>query len=175
MSVAPSPRAGPTAEPAPPQSEESRALHRIRQVRQQQNMSLRAVARQTGIDVRQLREEEQETSDLPLSVLCRWAEALDVPVSELLTEPGTSLSAPVNQRAQLVRLMKTAAAICEESAEVGVHRMAQTLVEQLIEIMPELEHVGGWHTIGQRRSLEEYGRAVERCISDDLLFRYRPD
>ena len=47
--------------------------------------------------------------------------------------------------------------------------MAQMLVEQLVEIMPELEEVSPWHDFGQRRSLEEYGRVVERRLSEDML------
>ena len=47
--------------------------------------------------------------------------------------------------------------------------MAETLVEQLVEIMPELKNVSPWHTYGQRRSLEEYGRVVERRLSDDAF------
>ena len=47
--------------------------------------------------------------------------------------------------------------------------MAQVLVDQLIEVMPELEDVSPWHQFGQRRSLDEYGRAVERRLSDDVF------
>jgi hypothetical protein len=32
-----------------------------------------------------------------------------------------------------------------------------------------LKDVSAWHTYGQRRSLEEYGRVLERSISDDVL------
>ena len=48
-------------------------------------------------------------------------------------------------------------------------RMAEMLVGQLVEIMPELEDVSPWHDYGQRRSLDEYGRAAERCISEEFL------
>ena len=47
---------------------------------------------------------------------------------------------------------------------------AQVMVDQLVEMMPELEDVGGWHTVGQRRRLDEYGRVVERSISEDSLY-----
>jgi hypothetical protein len=65
--------------------------------------------------------------------------------------------------------MKTAAAIRERAPSVGIQRMAQMLVEQLVEIMPELRDVAPWHQFGQRRSLEEYGRVMERTIADDAF------
>jgi transcriptional regulator with XRE-family HTH domain len=150
-------------------------LHRIASVREQQGVSLRAVSRQMGTEVRRLRSEEDETSDLRLSDLYRWQRVLDVPVSELLVEPGTSLSHPVMERAQLLRLMKTAQSILENSRSPGVRRMAQVMVDQLIEMMPELESVGGWHTVGQRRRLDEYGRVVERCIPEEALYQHGSD
>ena len=64
--------------------------------------------------------------------------------------------------------MKTAAAIHERSVTPGLKRMAETLVDQLVEIMPELKDVSPWHTYGQRRSLEEFGRVMERRCSDSV-------
>jgi transcriptional regulator with XRE-family HTH domain len=143
--------------------------HRIRTVRLQQGASLRSVARNSGVDIRQLREQEQESSDLRISDLHRWHQALDVPLSELLVEPDSALSHPVLDRARMVRLMKTATAIRERSEAVGIRRMAQMLCEQLTEIMPELAEVGPWHDYGQRRGLDEFGRIVDRTIPDELL------
>jgi transcriptional regulator with XRE-family HTH domain len=150
-------------------------MHRIASVREQQGISLRAVARQMGTEIRRLREEEDENTDLKISDLHRWQKVLDVPISELLEDPGTTLSNPVMERAQLLRLMKTAMSILENSRSPGVRRMAQVLVEQLIDMMPELESVTGWHTVGQRRRLDEYGRVVERCIPEDALYHHCGD
>jgi hypothetical protein len=47
--------------------------------------------------------------------------------------------------------------------------MAQTLVEQLIEIMPELRGVSAWHTVGKRRRLDELGVAAERSLSEEVF------
>ncbi len=144
-------------------------MHRIRTVRLQQGASLRSVARNSGVDIRQLRLQEQESADLRLSDLHKWQKALDVPLAELVEDPGSSLSQPVLDRARLVRLMKTATAIRERSESAGIRRMAEMLCQQLTEIMPELEGVGPWHDYGQRRSLDEYGRIMERTVSDDLF------
>ena len=144
-------------------------MHRIRTVRLQQGVSLRSASRQTGTEVRKLRVQEDESSDLRLSDLHKWSKALDVPLSELLVEPDTPLSPPIMERARMVRLMKTAAAIRERCGSERIRRMAETLVEQLTEMMPELAEVGPWHNFGQRRSLSEYGRVAERPISDDFM------
>ena len=53
-----------------------RRFHRIAAVRQEQGMSLRSVSRRLGVDVRDLRYQECETTDLRLSDLYRWQKAL---------------------------------------------------------------------------------------------------
>ena len=150
----------------------ARPLHCINQVREQQGISLRNAARQLGKDLAEVSAQEEETSDLRLSELYAWQELLGVPVSDLLIDAETPLSRPVMERARLVRLMKTAAAIREECQVKSVHRLAERMIDQLVEIMPELKEVGAWHTVGQRRSLDEYGRIFERRISEEMLSRH---
>ncbi len=145
------------------------ALHRIAAVRREQRLSLRTVARRIGTDIPTARRQEEETSDLRLSELYKWQAALDVPLADLLTDPGTPLSRPVMERAHMVRVMKTVMAIFERSESIATRRMAQMLIEQMIEIMPELEEVTAWHTVGQRRSLDEFGRIAEYPIPDAFL------
>ena len=111
----------------------------------------------------------RETADLPLSVLYAWQKALDVPVAELLVEAGDALTTPVLERSQLVRLMKTVLAICEQARQESIRRMAQTMANQLIEIMPELARVGPWHTVGKRRRLNELGVAAQRRFADEVF------
>lgn len=132
-------------------------------------MSLRTAARQLGMTIREARNQEAEDADLHLSELYRWQQALDVPLVELLADPDTPLSRPVMERARLVRLMKTATALLEQALTARARRMAQMLVEQLVELMPELRGVGPWHSVGQRRGLEDYGKIVERSLPDDFL------
>lgn len=144
-------------------------FHRIAKVRQEQGVSVRSVSRQMGRTMSTIRVQEDETTDLRLSDLVRWQKVLGVPLQDLLVEPGTALSTPIMERARLVRLMKTAAALKESVKSVGAGRLADMLIQQLVEIMPELEDVSAWHSVGQRRSLDEYGRIVERRISDDYF------
>jgi hypothetical protein len=47
------------------------------------------------------------------------------------------------------------------------------LVEQILELMPELADVTPWHTAGSRRSLDDVGRTARFTVSDDV-FRSAP-
>jgi transcriptional regulator with XRE-family HTH domain len=143
-------------------------LHRIAAVRNQQGISLRGLARQLRTSVSDLEAEEEETTDLRLSRVYWWQSVLEVPISELLVDSNSPLSAPVLERARLVRIMKTVAAITEKTDSTPIKRLAQTLASQLVELMPELEGVSPWHNVGQRRTLDELGRIAERPYSDDI-------
>ncbi|HEX3999800.1 MAG TPA: hypothetical protein VHX65_14715 [Pirellulales bacterium] len=131
------------------------------------------MARRLGTDVASVLHQEQETSDLPLTMLYEWQRALDVPVADLLVDSDAPLSAPVLERARLVKVMKTVVAIMEKAQSNSQRRMVTMLMEQLIEIMPELREVSAWHSVGQRRTLDEFGRAIERTMPEDLLHRNR--
>ena len=161
--------------PATGSSATERKYHRIAEVRREQGVSLRSTARQMKLNMPTVRNEENAATDLRISDLMRWQRVLDVPLADLLADPGTSLSRPVMERARMVRLMKTAAAIKEQASSPGMKRLSSMLVQQLKEIMPELEHIGAWHSVGQRRSLEEYGRVVERRLRDDFFIAHRDD
>lgn len=146
-----------------------RALHRLGSVRRLQGVSRRTIARRLNVDISIVKQQEDETFDLPLSTLYLWQELLEVPVSELLVDASDPLSPPVLRRAQMVRVMKTALSILERTNQVPIRRMAETLIEQLVELMPELRGVSAWHAVGQRRRLNEYGRAAERRLSSDMF------
>lgn len=144
-------------------------LHRIALVRRRQGVSLRTVARHWNVEVAKVREQQDENYDLSLSELFQWQKLLNVPVAELLVDCDVPLSAPVLKRAQLVKLMKTAVTIKENSRERSTQRLVRMLIEQLVETMPELAEIGPWHGNGSRRSTSEYGQAASRQISEDLL------
>ncbi len=147
----------------------NRPLHRLAAVRRLQGISRRTVARRLGVDLGTVRRQEQPSCDLLLSELYRWQEVLEVPVGELLAEADDELATPVLKRAQLVRMMKTALAILEVAREEPIRRMAQTLVDQFVEIMPELREVSPWHSVGRRRRRDEMGIAASRRISEDVF------
>jgi transcriptional regulator with XRE-family HTH domain len=144
-------------------------LHRIGQVRQEQGVSVRSVARRLGISMQDVRDQEHPTSDLQLSQLMQWQQVLEVPLADLLLDTEGPLSAPVNQRARMLRVMKTAKALAESASEAPIQRLASMLISQLVEVMPELQEVSAWHSVGQRRTQDEMGRIVERTIPDSFF------
>jgi len=150
-------------------SNEREEFHRIKEVREEQGVSVRTAARRLGVDAKTVRAEEDSETDLRLSRLYRWQEILDVPLMDLLTEPESPLSRPVLERAKLIRLMKTVMSIRDATADSPLQRLAIMMIEQLVDIMPELKEVSSWHTIGQRRSLDEVGKTAERQISTRQL------
>jgi transcriptional regulator with XRE-family HTH domain len=152
-----------------PRSKTRTRLNRIREVREVQGVTLRTVARHLGRDVRTLRNQEEEGADLRLSELYDWQKVLDVPVADLLVDDNGPLSRPVQERAQMLRVMKTAMSLLELSPNTTMKRLSQNLVEQLSALMPELKEVSAWHSVGQRRSADELGRIAENCVSANEL------
>jgi transcriptional regulator with XRE-family HTH domain len=134
-----------------------RSLHRLGVVRRLQGISRRALAQRLGCDTARIKHLEQSTTDLPLSELYRWQQALEVPLMELLVEADDRLAPPILRRAQLVRIMKTALAIQESTTEDTVRRMA------------ELRQVSAWHSIGRQRTRKDYGVAADRRLSPDVF------
>jgi transcriptional regulator with XRE-family HTH domain len=149
----------------PPTVPGQTAKHRIAEVREEQGISLRTVSRRTGVDVAVLRAQEDCNADIRLSDLYRWQSALEVPVSDLLLEGGSALSPPIRQRAQLVKIMKTALSILENAPAGRVARLSEMLREQLLELMPELEEVVAWPNQGSRRPSGGLSKIVENTIS----------
>jgi transcriptional regulator with XRE-family HTH domain len=148
---------------------EARPMQRLAAARRQQGVSRRAVARRMNVDVEEVQRQESESADVPLSVLYAWQKALDVPLSELLVEANDTFASPILERSRLLRLMKTVMAVSEQARQPSIRRMAQTMVEQLLEIMPELAEVTAWHTVGKRRRLDELGVAALRRFAEDAF------
>lgn len=146
-------------------------LHRIKQVRITEGLSLRAMARRMNTKISDLKAQEDEHSDLRLSDLYRWQDELNVPARDLLVEPNDELSDPIQRRAAMIRLAKTAKALLKKAGSEETERLAQNLVDQLTELMPELEEIGPWHECGQRRSLDEPSRIDERLVAVDRMIR----
>jgi transcriptional regulator with XRE-family HTH domain len=153
----------------PSHTECAHPLHRLGDARRQEDISRRIVARHLGITMEDVRRQECNTTDLPISMLHKWAKVLGVPVAEVVAEPDESLSTPLFHRAALVRVMKTAMAILERTGDPRTKRLAQTMVDQLTEIMPDLRGISAWPVVGKRRSLDELGIAAERSLPDKVF------
>ncbi len=147
----------------------TRRLHRIAEVRQQEHVSTRSAQLALGLSGTEVRQQEDPSYDMRLSELYRWQELLGVPVAELLAEPAGGLSRSVFERAGMVKAMKTAATILEQACRPGTRTLAQRLIAQMLEVMPELADVSPWPSVGQRRTLHDLGRIAENVVSHTLV------
>ena len=154
----------PTSSPAP-----DRPLHRLGEVRRRERITRRKVAQHLGISISEVERQEQPSSDMLLSDLRRWQKALGVPVAELLDDADGELSPPVRLRAQLLRIMKTVRSIQERARHAPMQRLAEMLVNQLVEVMPELKDTTAWPTVGQWRRERDPGQAFFRGLSFQSL------
>ena len=75
-----------------------RPLQRLGAVRLREGVSRRTVARRLKTSINDVKRQEEETTDLPLSALYKWQQALEVPVTELLVDASEPLSSPVRTR-----------------------------------------------------------------------------
>jgi transcriptional regulator with XRE-family HTH domain len=142
--------------------------HRISEVLEEEGVSLRTAAMRMGVTTAQARSEADPAVDLSLSALCRWQAALNVPIADLLTAPGMSLSPAVQLRARLLKAMRTVRSLQLQVDDDGAQSLAITLAQQLLEMMPELKAISAWH-VGSRRTLDELGAIVDRKLPDDFF------
>lgn len=141
--------------------------NRIAQVREQQGISQRTMARRMRIDLKSYQILERTETDLRHSQLIALQAALEVPMVDLLEDTQT-LSRPVAERAKMIKVMKTAAALRETPSNARVERMVETLCEQLVDVMPELAEVSSWPQYGSRRGSSAIGKALAQqiCVAD---------
>lgn len=147
-----------------------RPLHRLAAMRNEQGVSLSKVAKTLGITIAEARRQEQETTDLLLSQLYRWRNILETPVGDLMIEPEQIPTNPIKCRSQLVKMMKSVRSILETTKEKGIRSLAGTLAAQFIELMPELQHITAWPSIGKAREQRDLGQAAYRRF-DEVIAR----
>jgi transcriptional regulator with XRE-family HTH domain len=127
-------------------------------------MTRRTLARRLGLSLREIEKQENPSTDLRLSELYRWQAAMEVPVTELLCEPQCELSPPIHLRAQLLLMMKTIRSIQQRAHNGPLKRLVETLIAQIVEVMPDLKDTAPWPTVGRRRK-RDYGQAFFRRLS----------
>ena len=148
---------------------QDRPLHRIGEVMLQEGIRARTVSRRMNAPMSQVRVQQDAYCDLSLSDLYCWQSALRVPLVDLLVDPGYPLSTPVQLRANLLKMMKTVRSIQENSGQESIQTQTENLVQQLVAMMPELQEVPAWPTVGQRRTNDELGAAAQRQLPDALF------
>jgi transcriptional regulator with XRE-family HTH domain len=151
-----------------PTKEQTKPLHRLQEIRNQQDISIRSLSRRMNVTASEVRMQEEPDFDLRLSTLYRWQQALGVPAAELLVEAGEGLSAPIQLRARLLRMMKTIATILDQPQSDRTTNLIANLKNDILEVMPEVENVDRWHGSSSDRS-GDIAAAVLRQI-DDAFF-----
>ncbi len=152
----------------PKDTASEKSLHRLREIRKQQDISIRSLSRRMNVTASEVRVQEDPQFDLRLSGLYRWQQALGVPAAELLVEPGNGLSEPIQLRARLLRMMKTIATILDQPQSDRTTHLIANLKNDILEVMPEVEDVDRWHGSSSDRS-GDIAAAVLRQI-DDAFF-----
>lgn len=140
--------------------------HYLKEAFQAQGMSLAYCARKMGISVEEALRQMDPDYNLTLSQMFAWSEALDVPLPELLPFDSRT-SDPIRNRGLLLRIVKTARTIQNLSHNTPVQYAAQTLVDQLIELIPEYASVEPWPTVGKSRAAKSEG-VVSKPIDPGL-------
>ena len=144
-------------------------LHRLKEIRAQQDVTLRALSRKMHVPMREVRAQEDPSCDLPLTALYRWQQALRVPAAEILVEPGDKLSSPVNIRARLLRMMKTIVTILDKPQPERTKNLLENLRNEILAVMPEIENIDRWHGSSNARGGDDIAAAVLRQIDEELL------
>lgn len=156
----------PESEPAP---SVPRALHRLGAIRKMRKLSLADVAQRLQLTCEEAKRQEQGESDLTLRDLYRWQQLLKVPVSDLLSDVEEPLALPAVKPEKLSPALQMALLILQQTKQPGIRRMAHTLVDQLVELSPELKRVAEEHTAGQSHRFDEQGRAMKGSLPVDFF------
>lgn len=147
----------------------ARPLHFIAATLRKQNATLAGCARRLGISLSEAAAQIRPDADLTLSQLDAWRAVLDVPTSELLPLENV-VPDPIRNRALLLRTMKTARQLQDLSRGTRLEAAVASLVDQLIELMPELSEVPAWPSVGQSRAPRDVGSATRRVDADFSRF-----
>jgi len=143
---------------------QKKTYHRVSAARQSQGISISSATKRLGWRRQRVIASENASFDLTISELLQWQQALDVPLHELLVEPEQSLSRPVMERAQLLRLMKTTRTLGEIVTSIRAKRLILRLIDELVEMMPELRDARAWPTPRDSRN-GNFGMTAERTFT----------
>jgi len=126
-------------------------LHRLAEVRSRLGVSQEDIAERLAVSIPEVQRQENPETDLCLSQVYLWRNVLETSVGELIVEHEDIPCNPIRNRCQLVKVMKSACSIFEETKESGTRILAARLIADLTKLMPELAEVSAWPTIGRSR------------------------
>ncbi len=139
--------------------------HYIAEVLKNQKISVAHCAKRLGVTEEEVLRQLDPKSNLTLNQLFDWCEVLDVPLSEILPF-DSSTSDPIRNRALLLRIMKTARQIQDLSVRTKVQYAAETLILQLLELVPDFAMIEAWPSVGQSRVAMVDGLSTRRVDSE---------
>ena len=110
-------------------SRSNEPLHRVRQARHLEGVSIRTAAKRLNTSVADAQAQEHPDSDLFVSQLRAWQQVLSVPLVSLLEDSAPCLAKQTEERAGLVLVMKTALAIQRSATKKNQRILADQLVQ----------------------------------------------
>lgn len=146
-----------------------RGLHRLAAVRRERRLSPEALAKRLRIDVDLLRAFEQEQADMPLSLVYRCQQALGASLRELLVSESDPLALPSVERTKLAEWLQTVVAILQEAKQPAIRRMAHNLVDQIVELAPELKLLAAQSQAGCAQLLDDQGCSASKPLSEEVF------
>jgi transcriptional regulator with XRE-family HTH domain len=135
-------------------SEDSKAvhrmkpLHRIREVRRREGVSIRTIVRKTGIDMGTVKALDNPVSDPTLSQLARFADAIEVPLCELICDADADEVQRL--RGLLVRVSKITNLMLAKLPNGPARRLVQSIDEHIREELPDAEVINALHGVTDR-------------------------
>ena len=143
--------------------------HFILETLKTQGMTLATCAKRLGVSLEEAERQAEPYSNLTLEQLFAWSDALDAPISELLPFDLTT-SDPIRNRALMLRIVKTARQLQNLSRNTTLEYAATSLVDQLIELVPEYAVVEPWSSVGKSRVAKSEGLLERRVDSETSKF-----
>jgi transcriptional regulator with XRE-family HTH domain len=122
------------------------AVHQVELARHCKGLSRRDVARRMDVDLNEVKRQENETTDLRLTELYRWQEALDATLPELLTGDHDPISTPEIDSRRMAKMLNATTEIRKTTNQSQVHRLAQMLLWQLGELSPQMDGLRQWQS-----------------------------
>ena len=144
-------------------SDPNKPLHRLREERLRAGLSIRSIARRTGLPMSTVREHE-ESENLSLRDLAMWQQALGVPFGDLLASPPGALSDPVQLRAGLVQITKSLHSLQETELTEQQVAHVSNILHRLRGLMPELDEIQAWPQRGSGKRTDEPSQVEMRLL-----------
>ena len=141
-------------------------LHQIGEVRKREGISRRTMVRYFkayGLSSEEIMHQEEQSTDLQITDVRRWASALALPVRELFYSLETGIADETRDKAAMVKLVKSMKSLQEVAAKLkknSIVKITGRILDDVYALLPEFENVSPWPIFGQTRGTDDLGRVV---------------